>query len=93
MNRRELFKGMAAAFAAASIPLPFSEPLDDLYGVSPAVQALGMVKYLNRVKADLIHRITNPPALLDGNTIRSLPTTNDQVALQYVIKFLEELNG
>jgi len=88
MNRREMFKGLAAALAAASIPIPI--PLEE-YGTLPALNVTDMVKYLNWVKHDLITKIANPPTMLEGHRITRLPTTAQEEALRYVETVLKEL--
>lgn len=62
MNRRELFKGLAAAFVVANMPLPVEQLL-----TIPDSEAIA---YLKRVRLDLINKLIYPPRILheDGTT-------------------------
>lgn len=84
MNRRELFKGLAATLAAASIPFPI-EALIPL----PDSQVLA---YLKKVRLDLMNHIIYPPMIMHENGQIERMTTEVQVeALRHVSKLIEEL--
>ena len=88
MNRRELFKGLAAALAAAHIPFPAEE--HPAYGRSPLMDALPDLQYLNRLRADLLNRIIHPPLIIhEDGTLEQMPTTAVEEALGYVNKLLD----
>ena len=94
MNRRELFKGAIAALAAASIPFPFKE--DELFGRSPAMDALPDMRiynYLLKSRNELLDKIINPPLMLDGYRVIPLPTIAQEEALLHVNRLLEEFDG
>lgn len=82
MNRRELFKGLAASLAAASIPIPALLSLPDTE----------ILRYLKRVRLDLLDKIANPPRIMheDGRT-EMMSTEVQQEALRHVVALIEEL--
>lgn len=84
MNRRELFKGLGAALAAASIPFPVE-----------AIEALPpneMFAYLYRVRVDLMHKIVNPPCIMHENgKLEVMKTDVWQEALRHINILLKEL--
>lgn len=86
MNRRELFKGLAAAFVVAQLPIPV-EMIESL----PDTQAIA---YLRRVRDDLIEKIVNPPCIMDNyNKITIMPTKPWDEALVVVNNLIKELSN
>lgn len=86
MNRRELFKGLAAALAVANIPLPVQqlEALSDSTALA----------YLKRIRLDLINKITNPPRILyEDGTTSGMPELVEswRQCLQHVQRCIDEL--
>lgn len=84
MNRRDLFKGLAAAMVVASVPFPI-EAIETL----PDTQ---VVAYLRRLKIDLLNKIIYPPVTMDKDgTMEMMKTDVWEEALRHVNKLLEEL--
>lgn len=95
MNRREILKGLATslALAAVPIPLPPAEVVTEVYGYSPAMQALGTLEYLNRIKKDILTRIVNPPMLMaEDGTLTAFRQTHLIEALGHVNQLLEDMS-
>ena len=85
MNRRELFKGLAAALVVVSIPFPVEaiEALSDTQAIA----------YLKRVREDLIAKIIYPPCTMDDfNKITVMDTKPWDEALAVVNNLIEELS-
>lgn len=64
MNRRELFKGLGAALAAASIPFP-------AFAFERASNSEALA-FLERLLKDLAYKLANPPLVLIGNRVFKL---------------------
>lgn len=87
MNRRELFKSLAASFAAASIPIPF--PVETIEQ-SPS----DALSHLLRVRLDLIDQLLHPPCVMyEDGRIEIMKDISGvrQEALRHVTKMIEEL--
>lgn len=88
MNRRELFKGLAAAFVVAQIPIS-AETIENLQFL-PDTQ---VIAYLKHVRLDLINKIVCPPCIMhEDNTIEIMSTQPWDEALVVVNNLIEELS-
>lgn len=89
MNRRELFKGLAAAFVAAQLPIP-AETIENLQFLPDTK----VIAYLKHVRTDLINKIVNPPCIMDANNqIEIMSTKPWDEALVVVNNLIKELEG
>lgn len=85
MNRRDLFKGLAAALVAANIPFPIEQLID--------LPQPDTIKYLNRVRVDLINLITRPPCTLhEDGRLEIMSVEHHVEALGHVNKLIKELS-
>lgn len=84
MNRRELFKSMAAALAAVAVPC--------------TVEALAetpnpdILRYLRRVQQNLMTKVVNPPMIMrEDGTVTTPPMETWHEALTWVNRAITEL--
>jgi hypothetical protein len=89
MNRRELFKGLAATLVIANIPLPIEELV--------AAPQSEVMAYLMRSKADILERLINPPVVINrfGTITYSAEnaeiSANLRLALEHINRLMTEL--
>lgn len=88
MNRRELFKGLAAALVVANLPLPIEQLL-----TLPDSEAIA---YLKRLKLELLDKLVNPPMIMheDGRIEHMTELTNSwNLCIQHADKCIKELSA
>lgn len=81
INRRDMFLGLGAVMAAASIPIPMLAQLPD-----NEIKA-----YLNRVRIELMDKIMYPPCILhESGATEVMSTQVQQEALRHVVALIQE---
>jgi hypothetical protein len=89
MNRRELFKGLAATLIIANIPLPVEQLI--------AAPQSEVMSYLMRAKLDILHKLTNPPMIINHFGVITYDGTdhdlhsNLRLALTHINRLMMEL--
>lgn len=78
MNRRDFFKGLVAASATLTIPIPAIQGLAEM-GVLPSNS------FVDSLRNDLMYRIINPSCILnEDGTLTQISTKEDMELLKWI---------
>lgn len=84
MNRRELFKGLAAFAVVASLPLPAMAVVEAM----PRSEALA---FLLKIRQDYLYKLVNPPMIMhEDGRLETLPQDHVRDILKFLDQAIEE---
>jgi hypothetical protein len=89
MNRRDLFKGLAATLVVINIPLPIEQLV--------AASQSEVMSYLMKAKLEIIHKLVNPPVIINHFGVITYDGTdkelfsNLRLALDHINRLITEL--